>query len=51
MGSLFEDSKEDQVMWKDIAPLVDTLAEFIVNLTTAQYECEAVSLHLLDLVS
>ena len=51
MCCLFEDTKEEQTVWQDIAPMIDPLGEFIVNTMTVQHECEAVCLRLVSLIS
>jgi hypothetical protein len=38
------------LVFKDIATVIEPLADFVVNLTTTS-ECEVVSLHLVNLVS
>jgi hypothetical protein len=50
LGSVYEDTKEDSLVFKDIATVIEPLADFVVNLTTTS-ECEVVSLHLVNLVS
>jgi len=50
LGSLFEDMKEDHGIWGGISNIIDPLAEFIVDLTVPQHECESVSLHAVDVI-